>query len=613
MSRLDFPTIFLLPTHIEPHKLLELESQIPSLTYNISEAEVILGCISKRQRAIFELRRLKLTIKELPLQTNSSGLPPAKRRKITNDRASSTTSDSDVNENSTTHAQQKVASTSNSTTASWDPGSYDATGHVVKVVKLAWFTDSVAKGMVLPVEDYTIYKGLKEARSMDISTPPRTVGVLERARDDDDTSPASQRVTHHRQAASTQRTRTLVLENRLALIRETTSEHDIDRSLLPIPDFLHSMYSCQRSTPINPPNDAFIEQLKKVRVLRTLNADKVGVRAYSTSIASLAAYPHLLVNASDVSRLPGCGPKIAELYQQWKSSGSLAEIENANQDPRLSVLKRFYDIWGVAETTAQDFYNRGWRDLDDIVEYGWESLTRVQQIGVKYHDEFLSGIPRAEVESIAQMILKQANKVRRGFHMVIVGGYRRGKQQCGDVDVLLSCPDASATQDVIEEIVESLETDKYVTHTLSLSTRNSERGQAPLAWKGEDRQGSGFDTLDKAMVVWQNPEWDRASAPKNPNPHRRVDIIISPWKTAGCAVIGWSGGTTFERDLRRYCKKEKSLKFDSSGIRNRIDGAWVDLEHASNGTPAPDMYTAERRVFEGLGLKWRPPEERNTG
>jgi DNA polymerase IV len=28
---------------------------------------------------------------------------------------------------------------------------------------------------------------------------------------------------------------------------------------------------------------------------------------------------------------------------------------------------------------------------------------------------------------------------------------------------------------------------------------------------------------------------------------------------------------------------------------------------------APDMETAERRVFEGLGLTWRSPEERCTG
>lgn len=276
------------------------------------------------------------------------------------------------------------------------------------------------------------------------------------------------------------------------------------------------------------------------------------------------------------------------------------------------MLKLFNEIWGVGETTARDFYNKGWTELDDIVEHGWNGLSRVQQIGVKYYDEFLVRIPRPEVEAIADIILSFANMKRKGFQMTIAGGYRRGKKESGDVDVILSHPEQDATHNLISELVTDLQDAMFITHTLTLSTRNSERGQAPLAWKGEGRRAhSGFDTLDKALVVWQNPNWDKSSTPKNPNLHRRVDIIISPWKTVGCALLGWSGATTFERDLRRYCKQEKSLKFDSSGIRSRIDGHWVDLESGPDG-PAPNMLTAEKRVFKGLGLEWRPPVERCT-
>lgn len=311
------------------------------------------------------------------------------------------------------------------------------------------------------------------------------------------------------------------------------------------------------------------------------------------------------------------------LFQEFKDSGN-GQIREARQDEtdaKLAVLKQFYDIWGVAETTARDFYNRGWRDLDDIVEFGWDSLTRVQQIGVKFYEEFQLKIPRVEVEAIGETVRAHANAIVPGFQMVIVGGYRRGKLESGDVDIVLSHPDESATRDFIGALVVALERTGCITHTLSLSTANSERGQAPVSWKGNGpktvKAGAGFDTLDKALVVWQDPveggENDGEVKRKNTNPHRRVDIIISPWKTAGCAVLGWSSGTTFQRDLRRYCKHERLLKFDSSGIRSRRDGRWVDLESAADGTPAPDMLTAEKRVFGGLGLEWRPPEERCTG
>ncbi len=63
----------------------------------------------------------------------------------------------------------------------------------------------------------------------------------------------------------------------------------------------------------------------------------------------------------------------------------------------------------------REFYNKGWRDLDDIVDYGWQSSSRVQQIGVKYYDEFQLKIPRREVEEIANAILDHARKAPSGI------------------------------------------------------------------------------------------------------------------------------------------------------------------------------------------------------
>ena len=184
---------------------------------------------------------------------------------------------------------------------------------------------------------------------------------------------------------------------------------------------------------------------------------------------------------AEVGRLPGCGNKIAMLFQEFKETGQIKEAKEDESDPKLAVLKLFYEIWGAGGTTAREFYNKGWRDLDDVVEYGWESLSRVQQVGVKYYDELQLKIPRAEVEDISNTILKHANQIRKGFQIVIVGGYRRGKLESGDVDVVLSHPDEAATRNFVESIVVSLEQSKHITHTLILSTKNSERGQLPVS------------------------------------------------------------------------------------------------------------------------------------
>ncbi|KAI0377425.1 Nucleotidyltransferase [Hypomontagnella monticulosa] len=619
---LNFPTIYLLPTHLEPDKLPELENKIPSLTYDINDAGIILGKISNKERAKFELRRRNVLTEDL--HTPSASLhdsetriedpsPPSKRRKLSGSPSPKSKRDSEsarildddegTDGNVESHGTASPGKQGLSNIEDVDDGS------VVKVVKLAWFTDSLTQECILPIDNYLVYQGRKIREA--IGKPqPSPDDILKRARQEGgDSQPAAQRGFPRGYTSTSQRS---THTKRPALVHESTSEHESRLQMPPIQDYLYTTYSCQRPTPFSPPNSSFIDELEKIRTLRALKGDEIGVRAYSTSIATLSAYPYLISQSAEVTRLPGCGERITELYQQWKASGSLEEAEKAKTDPEMLVLQLFYNIWGVAATTAREFHKKGWRDLDDIVEYGWDSLSRVQQIGVKYYDELQEKIPRREVEEIGEIILGHANGIRNGFQMVIVGGYRRGKTESGDVDVILTHPDASATMNFVVDIVKSLEEDKYITHTLIMSTKNSERGQTAVSWKGRDRKaGGGFDTLDKALVVWQNPHWDDSSVSKNPNPHRRVDIILSPWKTAGCAIIGWTGGTTFQRDLRRYCKYKKDMRFDSSGVRSRTDGSWVDLESDANG-PAPDLLTAEKRVFEQLGVEWRPPEERCT-
>ena len=197
------------------------------------------------------------------------------------------------------------------------------------------------------------------------------------------------------------------------------------------------------------------------------------------------------------------------------------------------------------------------------------------------------------------------------------------------MDIIISHPDESKTLNLINDIVSSLEKEDYITHTLLLSLNNTNRDQQTLPFRAGGG-GHGFDSLDKALVVWQDTSWpskeaDQAIDPKTKNPaiHRRVDIIISPWRTVGCAVLGWSAGTTFERDVRRYVKSEFGWKFDSSGLRDRANGEVIDAEGFSREGRergrgdregrAMSMLEAERRVFETMRLEYREPWERCTG
>ncbi|KAH9823641.1 DNA polymerase type-X family protein pol4-like [Teratosphaeria destructans] len=682
------PPMFVSATHIETEDLHELEEELAeagaNLTYDVSEAKIILTKVEKPRRIAFDLRAKGMWTEEVRASPERSkrqeGLtePAAKRRRFNRsnevaEEAGKTHKEAIVIDDEITEdedeadarqkPQSKLDHSSKSARAPWLDYGASLQDDTITAIKVAWFQDSRKAGEILPTDLYTIHRCRRvdrpeassaKSRLVQAATPTTTKNkagspassmphkfndVLERAKEDAENSTRSQDrfgkrgFGRHQPAtkdapwAAGQGSNTKYAH----LLQQTTTEHDSGHSsdLPEMPEWVKRgiKYACQRCTPLKSPNDKFIDLLKKIRLARTLTNDEIGVRAYSTSIASLAAYPFRLSSPREILALPGCDAKIANLYVELANTGKIQLVEDLENDEEMKILRLFYEIWGVGATTAREFYfDRGWKDLDDIVEFGWATLSRVQQIGVKYYDEFLDPIPRAEVEEIGQIIYRHAVQVRDdGVQTILVGGYRRGKAACGDVDIIVSHPDESQTLNIINDVIASLEDEGWITHTLLLSLNNSKRNQETLPYRSrEGPSGShgGFDTLDKALVVWQDPHWpdkeaELAANPKakNKNIHRRVDIIIAPWRTAGCAVVGWSGGTTFERDLRRYAKNLKGWKFDSSGVRDRAKGEVLDLEgfyeyngEIGNGR-AKTLEEAEKRVFEGFGLEYREPWE----
>ncbi|KIV90581.1 hypothetical protein PV10_07867 [Exophiala mesophila] len=685
LSLKSTPPIFILPTHLQTDELHQTEDLIyrfqGTLTYDPHEARLFIGKITQKKRAAFELRSRGIWTYEVPLPHIPSGTvvdsiqPSRKRRKLSTvsdaRRSSQRLKLPSSSSSLSSEVEDVVSQAAKASSQVWP----DLTEHII-VLKLSWLSACLKQECIVPITPHHVYyakiiakpqgeAATKPHSNLDVTyikaTPEHTqsdgaslhslrnrtvtvsADILERAKADapaaaSQTTPSRRRFGDHKSHVSTS-----AHPRRPKLTHQTTSESEdqAKNPLPPLPEWAASpnaSYACCRSTPLHTVNSAFISQLTKIRDARLLTLDEIGVRAYSTSIASISAYPYRITRVDELKRLPGCERKIASLWAEWHHSAevdeerhlqAVREIE-ANED--LRHLSVFWNIWGVGPDTARKFYyDHGWKDLDDIVEYGWGTLNRVQQIGVKYYDDFMKKIPRREVEAIRDIILRHARMALnikpkdfdtfRDVECVIVGGYRRGKTECGDVDVILAHRDESLTHDLVVEVVRSLETEGWVTHTLSLHTTTSDRGGATLPYRSEGR-GHGFDSLDKALCVWQDPNYEgRESGNKNPNIHRRVDIIISGWRTVGCAVLGWSGGTTFQRDIRRFVSKTRGWKFDSSGVRDRGSGHVLDLEKARQVTrdgktvmdDADTWQDRERRLMEGLGIGYRPATERCTG
>ena len=102
--------------------------------------------------------------------------------------------------------------------------------------------------------------------------------------------------------------------------------------------------------------------------------------------------------------------------------------------------------------TIQDVRNR----MDEL------DLDRNQRIGVECYEDIMEKMSRKEVEDIGRVV---EEAIRRQFpedkskvEITIMGSYRRRKETCGDVDVLITHKDyhKRVPPHVLGEVVEDL-------------------------------------------------------------------------------------------------------------------------------------------------------------
>ncbi|KAK6501489.1 hypothetical protein TWF481_009326 [Arthrobotrys musiformis] len=637
----DLPNIYVLPTRLDNLQREDIISNLKSKHYRVTtspqEATIFVGDVLGPKRSLLELRFVGLNTTDATTIKS-----PAKGTKI------------------------------------------------LKVVKIEWYTKAIIEGVDVNIDDFVVYNGIYPAKSPSSSTKPstpvsrkrssspptlaekqaedrsRTESILQRAiaaTRQQSASPGTRHLRHKGYLQDSNPSRPFKRPKLLSQ-QSTDSQEESERiasNLPPLPQWVTEKvkYSCMRSTPSDPPNKDFLDALFKIRQIRLIKSDDIGVRAYSTAIASVAAFPHKITHISQIHALPGCDDKIAALWHEFTHSDPPGRLEAADEIENsvyLQTLELFYNIWGVGSRTAQDFYKLGFRDLDDLVEHHWKKLTRVQQIGVKFYDEFQDKIPRDEVLSIRDSIQYHARQLLPGIETAVVGGFRRGKELSNDVDLLITHPRVSKSRDVEEllvPLVDLLEKEGLITHVLTIH----QPSRFVATTGGEvwpKRSHHNFDGIPKVLCVWQQPDLGedeegdsqmsgtnkRPSKRKNPNPHRRVDILFPPPRCAGSTVTSWSGATTFERDLRKYVKEKKYWKFSSEGVTDKSSGMRVRVgkeegefigltgEEEKNGIEVDDDVdnrerdkngewvgwdVEERKLFKLLELEWREPTERCTG
>ena len=176
-------------------------------------------------------------------------------------------------------------------------------------------------------------------------------------------------------------------------------------------------------------NEPFIELLDKLYEIMVKRGEPFRAKAYQKAQEALIMYPDDITSVEQIKDVNGIGKSIMEKFDEYLETGTLQIIEAEKTNP-LSILA---NVYGIGPKKAQELVDAGITTIADLREKQDKFLNATQKIGLKYYEQFLERIPRAEIEEYYSLFKDSADEP-----FEIVGSYRRGLATSGDIDVIVN-------------------------------------------------------------------------------------------------------------------------------------------------------------------------------
>lgn len=299
--------------------------------------------------------------------------------------------------------------------------------------------------------------------------------------------------------------------------------------------------------------------------------------SYKKIVSSLKAMRTRVSSVRDLKGLWWAKGRMREKVVELLETGKLEKLEAKKVNPRLRALVEMSRIWGVGPATAAKLYNQGYNTLDAL-RANTDVLNFQQQIGLKHYQDFLTKIPRAEVQEIEKMVVDEVHRLLPNAIALACGSYRRGRPSSGDVDVLITDPDSEEC-DILPELLRRLHESGFLTNDLThISDHRMGRCDS---YMGVCRLGEG-------------------------HLYRRLDIKVYPRRFFGFALLFFTGSDHFNRSMRLFARKKGWSLSDRSLKRVVRVKKGVKLESGESV-----VCQSEVDVFIALGLEYKDPTERN--
>jgi len=338
-----------------------------------------------------------------------------------------------------------------------------------------------------------------------------------------------------------------------------------------------SSHDAKKNTEVN---RDIIEKLQAMSDLYGKTNDKWRSYSYQKAITTIRRCTKRIDSYEELIKLPGIGESLAKKIWEIIDTGSLEKLEDFQSSDYIRTIQLFGNVWGCGPHIAKQWYDQGFRSLDDVRTKA--KLSQNQQVGLKYYDEFLERIPRDEVTEIEAVVKEHAWRLVPGLSIETCGSYRRGKVTCGDVDILLTHKDGVSHEGLLIPLIDSLKNEGFLTDDLVISD------------KYDEDQNSHMKYFGVCLLPGENRK------------HRRLDLIVVPYSEYACALLYFTGSALFNRSMRNLAHQ-----YNMYLSQHRLNTGVIRKNNSKINTGTPLYTPTEESIFKYLNLPYRRPEERD--
>ncbi len=350
-------------------------------------------------------------------------------------------------------------------------------------------------------------------------------------------------------------------------------------------------------------NNKIINILEVVKLWYSSIHDKIHVNAYERAIHTIKKWPFPITSGAELANAPGIGKGMIQKIDTILATGTLPIINEKgltipNTIPYTLLhhkskttsdleLNRLDNVLGFGVKVANKWALRGITTIKQLREYivlhpTEINLTRIQQLGLKYHEDLTTMVPRHEIKEICDAIRLAVGD--DDIMVFLAGSYPSGlKKESKDIDILLVSRDKRSSS--MESIVSKIN-DKIQIEIMAIGKNKF------LGVVKKDNH--------------KNTKW------------RHLDMRLVKMTSFPFAWSYFSSGKIFNKYIRQRIKKKGYLLNEygifKDGQRFNLAGEKTDIELEKEIKTENDLMQyaegIEKEIFKLAGIPYQTIKER---